>query len=164
MPTQELLLEEFDAEIKKTQAMLERVPMLAEYAPHERSMKLGKMAAHTAQLGGFGVPILTQPMLDFATANMKPATFESPEQLVALLNSGAAATRAAIVALPESAWADPWKLCFNDQVFFSGSRYAAYRAMFLNHLIHHRAQLGVYLRLNNIPIPGTYGPSADDHR
>ncbi|HVA64993.1 MAG TPA: DinB family protein, partial [Terriglobales bacterium] len=64
---------------------------------------------------------------------------------------------------PDAAWSEPWKLSMGETVFFSGSRFAAYRAMYLNHLVHHRAQLGVYLRLLGVPVPSTYGPSADEH-
>jgi uncharacterized damage-inducible protein DinB len=63
---------------------------------------------------------------------------------------------------PDSAWTETWKLGFGGKPIFSGSRFLAYRQMFLNHLVHHRAQLGVYLRLNDTPLPATYGPSADD--
>jgi uncharacterized damage-inducible protein DinB len=162
MAMKELLLSEFDAEIKKTRAMLECVPMLPEYLPHERSMKLGRLAAHTAELAGFGVAVLTTPALDFGDGSYKPAQLESKEQLLALLDSGAAKARAALVALPDAAWEDNWKLGYKGRTIFDGTRFLAYRQMFLNHLVHHRAQIGVYLRLNNVPIPGTYGPSADD--
>jgi uncharacterized damage-inducible protein DinB len=162
MPINTLLLDEFDAEMTKTRAMLERVPTLPEFVPHERSMKLGKLAAHTAQLAGFGLTVLTKPSLDFSSGSYKPATPETNEQLLALFDKGAAEARAALISLADAAWEEPWKLSFNDHVIFTGTRFLAYRQMYLNHLVHHRAQLGVYLRLNNVPIPGTYGPSADD--
>ncbi|MGA7766098.1 MAG: hypothetical protein WCA27_07705 [Candidatus Sulfotelmatobacter sp.] len=158
----ELLLSEFDAEVKNTRAMLERVPMKANFKPHAKSMALGKLAPHVAELAGFGVTILTTPELDFGKSTSTRLPFESPEQLVKAFEEGAAKVRAALKNTPDEAWTQDWKLSFQGKPIFSGSRFLAYREMFLNHLVHHRAQLGVYLRLNDKPLPATYGPSADD--
>lgn len=158
----EMLLSEFDEEVKKTRAMLERVPMHADFKPHAKSMPLGKLAPHVAELCGFGYTILTTPELDFANMQRTPVPFQSPEQLVKAFEDGAAKTRSALKNTADSAWSEAWKLSFQRKPIFSGSRFLAYRQMFLNHLVHHRAQLGVYLRLNDRPLPATYGPSADD--
>ena len=158
----ELLLFEFDEEAKKTRAMLERVPIKADFKPHTKSMPLGKLAPHVAELAGFGLTILTTPELDFANMQRTPVPFESPAQLVKAFEEGAAKVRAALKSLPDSAWTEPWKLSFSGKTIFSGSRFLAYRQMFLNHVVHHRAQLGVYLRLNGVPVPAIYGPSADE--
>ena len=83
-------------------------------------------------------------------------------QLVQVFDEGAAKVRAALKNMPDAAWTENWKLSFQGKPIFNGSRFLAYRQMFLNHLVHHRAQLGVYLRLNDKPLPATYGPSADD--
>ena len=159
----ELLLSEFDEEAKKTRAMLERVPMKADFAPHPKSMPLGKLAPHVAELAGFGVSVLTTPELDFGSGppRVRPP-FESPQQLVKAFDEGAAKVREALKKTPDEAWTQPWKLSFQGKPIFSGSRFLAYRQMFMNHLAHHRAQLGVYLRMNDVPLPATYGPSADD--
>ena len=159
----DFLLTELDAEAKATRAMLERVPMKADFAPHAKSMPLGKLAPHVAELPGFGYTILTTPELDFSAGppRTRPG-FESPEQLVKAFEDGAAKLRTALQQVPDTAWDEPWKLSFQGKSIFSGSRFLAYRQMFLNHLVHHRAQLGVYLRLNDKPLPATYGPSADD--
>jgi uncharacterized damage-inducible protein DinB len=163
MPINELLLVEFDEEMKKTRTALERVPVdKKDFAPHSKSMPLGKLAPHIAQLAGFGVTVLTTPELDFSTASIARVPFESAEQLVKAFDEGAAPARAALKNTPDEAWTQPWKLSFGGKTIFSGSRFLAYRQMFLNHLVHHRAQLGVYLRLNEKPVPSTYGPSADD--
>ena len=163
MPISELLLPELDAEIAKTRTTLERVPAdKKDFAPHPKSMPLGKLAPHVAQLAGFGLIILTTPEYDFSTGSIVPLPFESPAQLVKALDEGAAKVRAALQATPDSAWKEPWKLSFQGKTIFEGERFLAYRQMFLNHLVHHRAQLGVYLRLNGKPVPGIYGPSADD--
>lgn len=159
----ELLLSEFDEEAKKTRAMLERVPMKPDFVPHPKSMPLGKLAPHVAELAGFGLTILTTPSFDFGSGTTGPRPpFESGQQLVKAFDEGAARVREALKNTPDKAWTEDWKLTFKGKPLFSGSRFLAYRQMFLNHLVHHRAQLGVYLRLNDTPLPATYGPSADD--
>jgi uncharacterized damage-inducible protein DinB len=115
-----------------------------------------------AELAGFGLIILTTPELDFSTRRVTPLKFESPEQLVSALDEGAAKVRSALAATSDEAWTEPWRLAFQGKPIFAGSRFLAYRQMFLNHVVHHRAQLGVYLRLTGVPVPSTYGPSADD--
>jgi len=163
MPINDLLLAEFDEEMKKTRSTLERVPAdKKEFAPHPKSMPLGKLAPHVAQLAGFGLTILTTPELDFAKGSYQPLPFESAAQLVQALEEGAAKVRAALQSTPDEAWRENWKLSLEGKTIFSGSRFLAYREMFLNHLVHHRAQLGVYLRLNEKAVPATYGPSADE--
>src|SRR3954453_19907059 len=97
----DLLLLEFDEEAKKTRAMLERVPLKADFTPHPKSMPLGKLAPHVAQLVGFGVTVLTTPQLDFSTANFKPLPLESTAQLVSVLEEGAAKVRSALISLPD---------------------------------------------------------------
>ncbi|MBS1852978.1 MAG: DinB family protein [Acidobacteria bacterium] len=163
MSIAELLLTEFDAEIKKTRTTLERVPAEnQDFTPHPKSMPLKKLAPHVAQLAGFGLTILTTPSHDFSKGSYKPLQFETAAQLVQAFDEGSAKVRAALQSLPDSAWREHWRLSFEDKTIFEGTRFLAYREMFLNHLVHHRAQLGVYLRLNNKPVPATYGPSADD--
>jgi uncharacterized damage-inducible protein DinB len=163
MPISELLLLELDEEMKKTRKTLERVPAdKKDFAPHSKSMPLGKLAPHVAQLAGFGLTILTTPEYDFSKGSIKPLPFESAPQLVKAFDEEAAQVRSALQATPDEAWKENWKLSFQGKTIFEGSRFLAYREMFLNHLVHHRAQLGVYLRLTGKPVPATYGPSADD--
>jgi uncharacterized damage-inducible protein DinB len=163
MTISEALLPELDQEMANTRKTLERVPAgRPEFAPHPNSMPLGKLAPHLAQLTGFGFSILTTPRIDFSAGTYKPLPFESAAQLVSVLDEGAAKVRQALIDTPEGAWEEPWKLVFGSTVIFEGSRFLAYREMFLNHVVHHRAQLGVYLRLNGVPVPAIYGPSADE--
>ena len=163
MPISELLLSEFDEEMKKTRTTLERVPVdKKDFTPHPKSMPLGRLAPHVAELAGFGVTVLSTPELDFSTGSYKPMAFESVAQLLQAFDEGATKARTALQNTPDEAWTQNWKLSFQGKPLFSGSRFLAYRQMFLNHLVHHRAQLGVYLRLNEKPVPATYGPSADD--
>jgi uncharacterized damage-inducible protein DinB len=163
MPINDLLLTEFDEEVKKTRKTLERVPAgSGDFAPHAKSTPLGKLAPHVAQLAGFGLTVLTEPGLDFSQRSYTPLPFESAEQLVRVFDDGAAKVRTALQNVPDEAWAQPWKLSFQGKTLFEGTRFLAYRQMFLNHIVHHRAQLGVYLRMTDQPVPGTYGPSADE--
>lgn len=162
MSISELLLPEFDEEMKKTRITLERVPTKPDFAPHPKSMPLGKLAPHVAQLAGFGLSILTTPRVDFSTGSYKALPLESAAQLVSALDEGAAKVRKALAETPDDAWRENWQLLLQGKPIFNGSRFLAYRQMFLNHIVHHRAQLGVYLRLNGQPVPATYGPSADD--
>lgn len=163
MTISEALLSEFDQEVANTRRTLERVPAdKPDFAPHEKSMPMGKLAAHVAELTGFGLTVLTTPELDFSAERYTPLPFESGEQLVRVLDKEAAKVRATLAGTSDDAWQQNWKLKFEGKTIFEGTRFAAYRGMFLNHVVHHRAQLGVYLRLNGIPVPGLYGPSADE--
>jgi uncharacterized damage-inducible protein DinB len=163
MRINDLLLSEFDEEVKKTRAMLGRLPAgKGDFTPHPKSMPLGKLAPHVAQLGGFGLTVLTEPSLDFSQRSYTPVPFESAAQLVRVFDEGTAKVRRALEAVPDTAWTEPWQLSLKGHTLFKGSRFLAYRQMFINHLVHHRAQLGVYLRLNGEPVPATYGPSADE--
>jgi uncharacterized damage-inducible protein DinB len=162
MSLSEFLLPEFDEEITKTRTTLQRVPNQPDFTPHPKSMPLGKLAAHVAQLAGFGLVILTTPELDFSKGSIKPLPFESADQLVKALDEGSAQVRTALTNTSDEAWKQNWRLSFQDKPIFDGQRFLAYRQMFLNHLVHHRAQLGVYLRLTSQLVPATYGPSADD--
>jgi uncharacterized damage-inducible protein DinB len=163
MSIADLLLSEFDAEMKNTRTTLERVPFdKTGFAPHAKSMPIEKLAPHVAELTGFGLTILTTPSLDFGTA---PARERPPFEKAGLLkhfDENMPKTRAALQSMEDAAWTAPWKLTFKGHPIFEGTKFLAYREMFLNHLVHHRAQLGVYLRLNDQPVPAIYGPSADD--
>jgi uncharacterized damage-inducible protein DinB len=163
MTISEALLPELDQEMACTRKTLERVPTdKREFAPHPKSMPLGKLAPHVAELAGFGLSVLTTPRVDFSKGSYKPLPFESAAQLVRVLDEGAAKVRKALIDTPDEAWQENWKLVFEGKALFDAPRFLADREMFLNHVVHHRAQLGVYLRLNGIPVPAIYGPSADE--
>lgn len=163
MSVSELLLPEFDEEMKTTRTTLERVPFdKKDFAPHPKSMPLDKLAPHVAELAGFGVTILTTPELDFSSGGPRTRPLFESAALLKVFDENVTKARAALMNTSDDAWTENWKLSFQGKKIFSGSRFLAYRQMFLNHLVHHRAQLGVYLRLNGKPLPATYGPSADD--
>src|SRR5277367_1343189 len=128
MPINDLLLSEFDAEMKSTRVTLERVPAdKKDFAPHPKSMPLGRLAPHVAQLAGFGLSILTTPELDFSQRTYTPLAFESAAQLVRVFDEGAAQVRGALVDVRDDAWGQPWRLSFQGKTIFEGSRFLAYR-------------------------------------
>lgn len=164
MELRELLLPEFDAEMQRTRTTLERVPEdKPDFKSHEKSMAMGKLAMHIATLPLFVKYILTTPSFDIAGNNEHPdLTFVSREKLMAAFDQHSANARKLLTEVKNEDLLTPWKFSFGEHVISNESRALTYRTMFLNHLIHHRAQLGVYLRLNNLPVPAIYGPSADD--
>ena len=165
MSTAELLLQDYDSEMKSTRRVLERIPEgNPEYKCHDKSMPLGRLTMHVATLPTFGKTILTTPGLDMADPNhQRPdMTFRSREAVLAGFDKAAAETRAALASLSDAQLAENWKFSFGENVISNSPRSLAYRQLFFNHLLHHRAQLSVYLRLNDIPVPGLYGPSADE--
>jgi uncharacterized damage-inducible protein DinB len=165
MSTAELLLEDFDIEISNTRRTLERVAEdKPDWAPHERSMKLGKLAMHCATMPLFGYYILEDDGMDMAHSKREHASlaFESREICLARLDESAAKCRAALAAASDEDLAKLWPFSFGEHVILNASRSKTYRMMFFNHLVHHTAQLGVYLRLNDIPVPALYGQSADE--
>lgn len=163
MTITELLIPEFDQEMKVTRTTLERVPFDKQgFAPHPKSMPIEKLAPHVADLAQFGLIILTTPELDFSKNTMTDRSPFNAEGMLKQFDANVAKTREALKNIKDGAWTENWKLSFQGKEIFNGQRFLAYREMFLNHLVHHRAQLGVYLRLNGKPLPATYGPSADD--
>jgi uncharacterized damage-inducible protein DinB len=164
MEIRPVLLQEFDMEMKKTRTMLERVPEdKPEYKPHKKSMPLGKLAAHIAQLPELATYIVETPSLDFSTSDMKPLVMESRQQLLAAFDALVDKARKSIAKMDDAQWQQNWKLSFQGKTIADEPRHSVLRGLVIKHQVHHRAQLGVYLRLNDIPLPPTYGPSADDN-
>ena len=163
MDIRELLLPEFKFEMKKIRATLERVPETKlEYRPHEKSMAIGKLAAHLARIPNFVVPIIELPEFDAATSGLKPLVMESTAQLLQAFDEYADNGRKALATADDTTLLEPWKLLSKGTIVLQGTRYQMIRSFVLNHAIHHRGQLGVYLRLNDVPVPSVYGPSADE--
>ena len=167
MSTSELLLEDFDLEMSNTRRTLERIPDTdgkSEYKPHEKSFSFGKLAMHVATLPTFATYIMEDPGMDLANPShaREDMTFRTTDALLSTFDVAAANARRALAAASDDHLAEHWKFSFGDRVISNDTRSKTFRNMFSNHLIHHRAQLGVYLRLNEIPVPGLYGPSADE--
>lgn len=162
MKLAELLLTEVDREMKTTRRLIERVPDdKLDFKPHEKSNNLGWLANHVVNLVRFPTFIATGDGVDL-TKFPRPADVKTTPELVSLLDSNIEQARKAISAVEDESMFEKWTLRMGEHVIFSEPRFMVFRSFFMNHHIHHRAQLAVYLRLNNVPLPGMYGPSADE--
>ncbi len=164
MPMNQALLPEFDHEMENTRKTLERVPLQnANWKPHEKSPTMIWLASHVANIPTWGQITMQSESLDLSNPPFeKPKTPESTAELIAFFEKNRDAARAAIVAAADDDFMKPWTLKNGSHTIFTMPRVAVLRSFVMNHMIHHRAQLIVYLRLNNVPVPGLYGPSADE--
>jgi uncharacterized damage-inducible protein DinB len=155
------LLPEFDQEMATARAVLARVPAdKFGYKPHEKSMSMGMLGGHIAEMPGWVVPTLGQDSLDIS--GYAPANPSSPAEVLANFDKNVAAARAALAAAGGDAFFKNWSLKHGDKTLMTMPKIAVIRTFVLSHVIHHRGQLSVYLRLNDIPVPSIYGPSADE--
>ena len=145
-----------------TRKMLERVPEdKLNYEPHEKSMTLGRLAGHVAEVPSYATAAIRLDKLEM-TGSEKPFQPTSKKELLESFDKFAAEARKAISTATDEDLGKIWSLRYAGKQVFSMPRVAVLRSMVMSHLIHHRAQLGVYLRMNNVEIPGMYGPSADE--
>ena len=162
MPISQALLPEFDQEMTNTRKMLERVPEgKADYKPHEKSMTLGRLASHIAEIPGWGKTTLETEVLNLEPG-MQPFNTGSRQELLDTFDKNVREARQALARATDADWMKTWTMNFGARQVMSMPRVAVMRGMVMNHLIHHRAQLSVYLRLNEVEVPGMYGPSADE--
>jgi len=164
MTTAASLLPEFDAEMASTRRMLEAVPQKEfGWKPHEKSMSLGRLATHLAELPILISHTFRKEEMDMAGPDAMPRgrVAGSREELLELLDRHVSMAREALAAAADEAFHEPWTLRAGSQVILTEPRAAVYRRWGISHMIHHRGQLGVYLRLLDLPVPGAYGPSAD---
>jgi uncharacterized damage-inducible protein DinB len=165
MGMSEGLLKEIDLEMASTRKTLERIPEdKLTWKPHEKSMGLGRLAAHLAELPGFGLRMTQVDSFDLASRpqGQKPLVAESQKHVLEIFDKNVAQLREAIAKASDTDLQKNWTLAMGEKKFYDGPRIGALRRMMMNHMIHHRAQLGVYLRLNGVPVPSVYGPSADE--
>jgi uncharacterized damage-inducible protein DinB len=166
MALNEALLPEFDMEMKNTRKTLERIPEEKfGWKPHEKSSAMGGLATHIANLPSWIVSIIGRDSLDLAPggAPLPPAPeAKSRQDLLATFDKNVAAARAALAGASDAQLIKPWSLMHNGKTNFTLPKVAVLRSFVMNHSIHHRAQLTVYLRLNDLPVPALYGPSADE--
>ncbi|HEX8246807.1 MAG TPA: DinB family protein [Pyrinomonadaceae bacterium] len=158
----QILAQELQHEAQSTRKMLERVPDRFEWQPHAKSMKLGRLATHVAEISQWTRSIVTQDELDFAKSDYKPVTLNSSTELVELFDK---TINDSVELLQNASDADlmrNWQLRNGEKVLLEMPKAMVVRSMVLNHLIHHRGQLSVYLRLNDVPLPSVYGPTADE--
>jgi uncharacterized damage-inducible protein DinB len=159
------LLPEFDYEMASTRKTLERVPDgKFDWKPHDKSFPMGALATHLANLPSWGTLTLSSDSFDLAPEGkpIKTPELNSTSAVLQKFDENAAATRAAIAAASDEELFKHWTLQSNGNTIMTLPKIAVLRSFVMNHMIHHRAQLGVYLRLNDIPVPSIYGPSADE--
>lgn len=157
---------EWDYEMATTRRVLDRVPYdKLDWSPHAKSFNLGQLASHLATIPGYVSDVIGKDEVDVAPPGAppyQPPKFASKDELLAAYDKAVAAGRAALAGADNELLMKPWKLLQGGQTMFAMPRTAVVRSFVLNHAVHHRAQLGVYLRLLDVPVPSVYGPSADE--
>jgi len=168
LPFKDTILPEFDMEMDNTRRTLERVPDdKFSWQPHTKSGTLGWMAGHIANLPFWAVMTMKQDSLNLAPASGPAPTVAKPanrKEVLELFDKNRAEARAALAGGSDAAYAKPWALLMGEKELFREPRASVLRRMVLNHMIHHRGQLTMYLRLLDVPVPGLYGPSADEQK
>lgn len=157
------LVAEMEHEAAVTRTCLERVPAdKFDWKPHEKSMTFGRLASHIAEMFGWTPPTLEHAELDFSKMDYKPFEPKTTEELVEFLDKNVAEAIAALKSSSDERFMENWTMRNGEQVYFTMPKVAVMRSFVMNHVIHHRGQLSVYLRLNDIAVPAIYGPSADE--
>ena len=159
------LLQELDMEMPSTRKTLERIPEKLDWTPHVKSMTVGRLAQHLAEIPDWAVKAISLDELDLAPPGgpgYKPADATSKTQVLQIFDKNLAAAKAALEGASDEHLMKPWSLKMGGKTVLTMPRIAVVRNFVLNHNVHHRAQMGVYLRLNDIPVPSVYGPSADE--
>lgn len=163
MTISQTLLPEFDQEMANTRKILALVPDdKLDFTPHEKSWPLGRLAGHVCEMANWAKTTFEVEELNLKDGDMKPFVKSSREELLAQFDRDLTAARALMEKASDEDWGKTWSFIYNGTALFSMPRFATYRTMVISHMVHHRAQLGVYLRLVNVEIPGMYGPSADE--
>jgi uncharacterized damage-inducible protein DinB len=161
MITKQDILDELNDEIPATRKMLERVPFdKNDFKPSPKSMPLGSLAFAISSMPGWMVGIADDGSIDLATYKMPPQP-KDVKELLAYFDAGVEAARQALSKMDDDTLGDTWQLKMKDKILMESTRSAALRQN-INHLVHHRAQLGVYLKMNGIPHPAVYGASGDE--
>jgi uncharacterized damage-inducible protein DinB len=156
-----LLLKEWAAELASTRKILQNVPQNFDWKPHQKSMSLGRLATHLAEIPNWMKVTLETDELNFAQEEYQPKICKTMNELLGLFDKNATESTASLEAATENKMEEPWTMRNGGMIYFTMPKGEVVRTWVINHLIHHRAQLGVYLRLLDIPVPGAYGPSAD---
>jgi uncharacterized damage-inducible protein DinB len=162
---QKELRAEYASEVAATRKMLEAIPPGADlnFKSNPKNMTLGRLAAHVAEAAGeWGISTLSRDGLKFDMGNYKPWAPASKAEILEKFEKDTASATEILATLPPAKWDENWKMTAGDQTWIDDSRYNVFRKWVLNHMIHHRAQLGRDLRALGAPIPGMYGPSADE--
>ena len=153
---------ELQHEAAATRKILERIPTATfDWKPHEKSMSMNQLATHVADMFGWFSHTLEHDELDFAKGYEQPKVTEA-RQLVEIMDKNVAAAIEILERTDDATFMKNWTLRNGEEIYMQMSKVAVVRSMVMNHIVHHRGQLSVYLRLNDIPVPGMYGPSADE--
>lgn len=156
------LIAEFDHETANTRKMLERLPdEQFQWKPHDKSYTLGKLATHIATMPAWFTMTVEQPELNLAAPMEQPKP-QTREEILSIFDATSIAARTSLAGATDDVLAQSWTLRHGDHVIFTMPKSAVLRDMCFNHIVHHRGQLSVYLRLLDVPVPGLYGPSADE--
>lgn len=156
-------LAELENEAKVTRTVLERIPAdKFNWKPHEKSMTFGRLASHVAEMFGWTKETLKSDVLDFATMDYTPFEPKTTEDLLAFFDKHIASAKAILAETSDETFLTNWTMRNGETEYFTMPKVAVQRSFVMNHIIHHRGQLSVYLRLNDIPVPSIYGPSADE--
>ncbi|MEO6884367.1 MAG: DinB family protein [Bacteroidia bacterium] len=157
------LLAELKQETENSRKMLERIPMdKLSWKPHEKSMTIEQLSKHIANLPTWISMALLKNELDFAKGYTPVPDFKSTEELISQLNKNTEEALKALEQFDDAHFLENWTLRNGDHIILTMKRIAIIRGLAMNHMIHHRGQLSVYLRMLDIPVPGIYGPSADE--
>jgi uncharacterized damage-inducible protein DinB len=166
MDFQKELIAEYDREAARTRKILDAIPADADFTfkPNPKSMTLGRLAGHLSETAGdWAMHTLTTEKLEFAADHkFEPYIPASKEALLEQFDRDTAKVKVALAGFVPEKWDTNWKMVAGGQTWIDDSKYDVWRTWVLNHMIHHRAQVGVYLRVLGKPLPGTYGPSADE--
>jgi uncharacterized damage-inducible protein DinB len=157
------LIQEFEHEAQTTRKHLERLPEnKLDWRPHEKSFTAGGLASHITEMVGWADAILNSDKLDFDPATYKPYVATSVAHLLKTFDDNVAKGKRALAGVTDDTLEQPWSFKILGRVRFERPKAAVFRDFALSHIIHHRGQFSVYLRLLNVPVPGSYGPSADE--
>jgi uncharacterized damage-inducible protein DinB len=163
MALNEALLKEFEMESAKTRKMLERVPDgKYDWKPHEKSFTLGALASHIAELPVWVDATLNMDELDFSKFDYKPAIANNNEEILKIFDDNVSKAKEVLKNVSDETLMSDWTMRNGEQVYFTAPKIGVLRDFVLNHTIHHRSQLGLYLRLNDIAVPMMFGPTADE--
>lgn len=157
------LIAEMEHEAAVTRTILERIPAdKFDWKPHEKSMTFGRLASHVAEMFAWTPSTMEHAELDFSKMDYKPFEPKTTEDLTEFLDKNVTEAIAALKSSSDERFMEDWTMRNGEQVYFTMPKVAVMRSFVMNHIIHHRGQLSVYLRLNDIAVPSIYGPSADE--
>ena len=165
MDMNQAFLQEMEMEMANTRKTLERVPAIMDWRPHPKSMTMGRLAQHLAEIPDWVSKTIDVDELDLAPVGAppyNPQPAKSPKEALDIFDKNLAAAKASLASTNDAHLMKPWSLKMGGKTLMMMPRAVVIRNFVLNHNVHHRAQMGVYLRLNDVPVPSVYGPSADE--